>query len=328
MILFREVYKSANDDIIPDSQLLDKILSEEPKKQKSVYSFYAKYGSMAAAFLILVGTLAIYPKLSETLNTSNDNAAPGTDVVITKTESSPETSPEFYESKTAKDDEASTKNEKSEDANQVNEQKPQNNGEQKTKEKTLPEATSSPSPTEKAVKSEEYKPESSDAASEATIKAPITNDEHTPSIASAEDFNSTPATNTESSSESELSTASEKTVTPEAPTATDTSVYAIRRSAEDNNQTTDSPASGGGGSGAASGGGSSGGGSAKKATGISESEAIELANKAFLEDFGEEFLNLSKIKTEFNENYIITRYNENVTYTVTVTTDGLLKKQY
>ena len=76
--MFREVYKSANDDIIPDSQLLDKILSEEPKKQKSVYSFYAKYGSMAAAFLILVGTLAIYPKLSETLNTSNDKAAPGT----------------------------------------------------------------------------------------------------------------------------------------------------------------------------------------------------------------------------------------------------------
>ena len=60
--MFRRVYKSANDDIVPNDELLERILAEGKKPQKNLRTYYSN-GSMAACLFIAIGTLAIYPSI-------------------------------------------------------------------------------------------------------------------------------------------------------------------------------------------------------------------------------------------------------------------------
>lgn len=64
--MFKDVYKRANEDIIPDPELLDKVLSNTSKTSKS--RSFQHYGSLLAACFILVGTLWIYPDIKDGLN--------------------------------------------------------------------------------------------------------------------------------------------------------------------------------------------------------------------------------------------------------------------
>ncbi len=70
MILFRKYYKSANDDIATNRELIDKIFndfSQEKTKEKSrkVYSFGMRYGTAFAAILVLCIGIAVYPQISK-----------------------------------------------------------------------------------------------------------------------------------------------------------------------------------------------------------------------------------------------------------------------
>ncbi len=347
--MFRDVYKSANDDIIPDSQLLDKILTQAPEKKKTIYPFFVKYGSVAAAFLILAGTLAIYPKLSKTLNTADDKAVPGTDVVTGISETaSPEALPNLKESKAKATQEASTNTKNTEEAITEKDLTQQGNGEQITKEKTLPEVTTSPSPTKNATRKTEAdgavitttaQPEISEDSVAVAKETNLNSAENIPTIVSSEDMEATLIASPENQTEPSAQVVSEEPIAPASVAGSDSEGYSARKIPDYDSSgskcggggSISSASSGGSKSGGAASSGGSGGGAASgttKSAEITESKAIELANEAFLQDFGEEFLNSSKIKTEFQGKYIITRYNENVTYTVTVTTDGLLKKQY
>lgn len=240
MILFRKVYKSANDDITPNPELLDKILANEKKSYNTYRNFY-KYGSVAAAFFILIGTFSVYPKIKDNLN-MHDNTA----VIEIKSENT-QTSDESFtpadeipaKASTALETEKTHQSKLGTDKKISNSQKRQN---------ITPEASEkSPSPT----------------PTEDVILVSPTTDEglEEENVSVARSIDNMPA-------------------------------YSDDIKA------------------------------------LTEDEAILLADEVFRSDFGEEFLNSTEIKTEFSESFKITRFNENLSYTVTVHTDGLIEKEY
>lgn len=79
--MFRRVYKSANDDIVPNEELLERILAESKKPQKKHRTYYG-HGSMAACLAIAIGTLAIYPSLKQDIDKSGSSVS---DVVVSST---------------------------------------------------------------------------------------------------------------------------------------------------------------------------------------------------------------------------------------------------
>lgn len=287
--MFRDVYKSANDDIIPDSQLLDKILaSSKPKKNR--YTAFIRYGSVAAAFFILIGTLTIYPKIKD--NLTNDEAVPK--VVLNQEVSTSSTN----EASTASPEVLPTPSAETSVETHIENVQPKAT-EQTTKTATPPDeaVTSSPSPTigdgnaiqpdtTNAV-TQEPTPQNIPVITEPSVQEDRIPEEPTADIA--------PAIMQYENSE---------------PVFEDKSMYAAPSGS--------------------SGGGSSGGSSRAKSVSvvISEEKAKTLADEAFASDFGEEFLSSTSIKIEYNEEYIITRYNEEISKTVKITNDGTLQKQY
>ena len=287
--MFRDVYKSANDDIIPDSQLLDKILaSSKPKKNR--YTAFIRYGSVAAAFFILIGTLTIYPKIKD--NLTNDEAVPK--VVLNQEVSTSSTN----EASTASPEVLPTPSAETSVETHIENVQPKAT-EQTTKTATPPDeaVTSSPSPTigdgnaiqpdtTNAV-AQEPTPQNIPVITEPSVQEDRIPEEPTADIA--------PAIMQYENSE---------------PVFEDKSMYAAPSGS--------------------SGGGSSGGSSRAKSVSvvISEENAKTLADEAFASDFGEEFLNSTSIKIEYDEEYIITRYNEEISKTVKITNDGTLQKQY
>ena len=283
------MYKSANDDIIPDSQLLDKILaSSKPKKNR--YTAFIRYGSVAAAFFILIGTLTIYPKIKD--NLTNDEAVPK--VVLNQEVSTSSTN----EASTASPEVLPTPSAETSVETHIENVQPKAT-EQTTKTATPPDeaVTSSPSPTigdgnaiqpdtTNAV-AQEPTPQNIPVITEPSVQEDRIPEEPTADIA--------PAIMQYENSE---------------PVFEDKSMYAAPSGS--------------------SGGGSSGGSSRAKSVSvvISEENAITLADEAFASDFGEEFLNSTSIKIEYDEEYIITRYNEEISKTVKITNDGTLQKQY
>lgn len=252
MILFRKVYKSANDDIASNQELLDKILSTQTKPHNTYSNFY-KYGSIAATFFILIGTLSVYPKIKDNLNVSDNTAA-----IEVKTEDTLNSDIFIPPADNEKSAEASTALE--------NKKTPQSKIENKKESKSSSKQQN--------------------VTSKASEKAPSPTLSETENIVLSETAEAslvTPSSKNEVFQEENVSTAR----------AIDTvAVYS-----GDNKI-------------------------------ITQDDAILLADEVFLSDFGEEFLNSTEIKTEFSENYEITRFNENLSYTVIVFTDGLIDKQY
>lgn len=267
--MFKDVYKSANDDIIPDLELLDKILATE-KPKKNHYTTLTRYGSVAAAFVILAGTLAIYPKIKD--NLTKEEAVPK----VVQSETVEYTT---NEASTNYSDEVPTV---SEDTNMVvidkTAQKPTK--EQPKKTAALPPDKVSPSPT----------------TNDGEITVPDLNEEPGLESVTKETENSEEKENEASIQAAGVFTAS---IVPSAAfeeSANDESAgYAMTRKAE---------------------------------VFVSEQEATFLADEVFLEDFGEEFLNSTKIKVECDEEFVITRYNEEISKTVIVFDDGEVQKQY
>ncbi len=240
--MFRKVYKSANDDIIPNQELLEKILATE-KKSHNTYNTFYRYGYVAAALFILVGTLSVYPKISDNLKTSDNTVA-----IETKTEDVLSSDILVAEEKLSA--EASTVLEET--------VKPQNKPQTKRTKKPLPKQETIPP---EGLESIENSPEIITAEEPVITEAP----ENMPKVRSLNDGVSVASMTENTENEAEI---------------------------------------------------------------ITEAEAIRLADEVFLEDFGEEFLSQTEIKTEFSINYEVTRFNENQSYTVTVYTDGLIEKQY
>lgn len=287
--MFRDVYKSANDDIIPDSQLLDKILANS-KPKKNRYTAFIRYGSVAAAFFILIGTLTIYPKIKD--NLTNDEAVPK--VVLNQEVSTNSTN----EASTASPEVLPTPSAETSVETHIENVQPKAT-EQTTKTATPPDeaVTSSPSPTigdGNAIQSDTTNAVTQEPTPQniPVITEPSVQEEQIPEEPTAD-----------------IAPAIMQYENPE-PVFEDKSMYAAPSGS--------------------SGGGSSGGSSRAKSVSvvISEENAITLADEAFASDFGEEFLSSTSIKIEYNEEYIITRYNEEISKTVKITNDGTLQKQY
>lgn len=245
MILFRNVYKSANDDITPNPELLDKILATQKKNHNTYRNFY-KYGSVAAAFFILVGTISVYPKIKDNINVEDTPA-----IIEVKTEDTQ--NPDIF-TPTA-DEEISA--------------------EASTVLRTEKTAQSKP----------ENKKEFKSSQKQQNITPKASEESPSPILAEAQD--TTPVI---LPVENEVNT--EESVSPAMARAINEPVYSPDEEK------------------------------------ITEEEALKLADEAFASDFGEEFLNSTEIKTEISESFIITRFNENQSYTVTVHTDGSIEKQY
>ena len=274
--MFREVYKSANDDIIPDSQLLDKILADS-KPKKNRYIKYYRYGSVAAAFFILVGTLAIYPKIKD--NLTNDEAVP--EIVLNQEVSD-----------TSYTDEVST---------------------QSAEISPTPLAVAeTPTETLKPQATEQTKKTTAPSPDEASSPSPTTDDSTQLNTVMPEQENITETTANPviTSDDSEISTESTISSQEDALAPAESSEYAPKTK-------------------------SSGGGSSSSYARafafpdiIPEHIVKACADEVFASDFGEEFLNSTTIKIEYDEEYIITRYNEEISKTVKITNDGKLQKQY
>ena len=79
--MFKKYYKSANDDIKPNREIIDKVFEKAEEegfaKKAKVYSFSKRYATAIAAVLVLVISLAIYPELQKSeseytaINTQN-----------------------------------------------------------------------------------------------------------------------------------------------------------------------------------------------------------------------------------------------------------------
>lgn len=79
MILFKDVYKSANDSINPPPELIDKVLKQKPRKQL----YYYNAVKIAAVCLIFSGTVLMYPKISQDLDTTTKENIIQPDVIET-----------------------------------------------------------------------------------------------------------------------------------------------------------------------------------------------------------------------------------------------------
>lgn len=288
--MFRDVYKSANNDIIPDSQLLDKILSDGIRPKKSRYAKYRQYASIAAALLIFAGTLTIYPKVTTLL--TKDKDAPKI-VLDTHTDNTDNTaiqpvSSDAESSLTAVlEDESAKPSDETKEASSKIENQPK-------KSTASPDNFVSPKNTQ--ADSGIQKP--NDAFATAADEAPASSDE--PAAASVLQADSTP----------EAVQAFDEPEQPEAGTAV--SAYSVSEH---------SPS-------AASGGSSSYARLRSVKASISEEEAITIADEAFSSDFGEEFLNSTSIRSYYDNEYIITRYNDEESKIIIVSDDGTIQKQY
>lgn len=80
MILFKDVYKSANDSVNPPPELMEKILSNNVKRHNNYYGIL----KIAAAFLIFSGTLVMYPKINENINPAKTETIIAPPIVETK----------------------------------------------------------------------------------------------------------------------------------------------------------------------------------------------------------------------------------------------------
>ncbi len=70
MILFRRYYKSVNDEINSNRELIDKIFDEyaketEKKSKSQIYNFTLRYGTAFAAVLVLCVAVSVYPKFEK-----------------------------------------------------------------------------------------------------------------------------------------------------------------------------------------------------------------------------------------------------------------------
>ena len=303
--MFRRVYKSANDDIVPDNGLLEKILAESNKPQKKQLNYYG-YGSLAACLAIAVGTLFIYPTLKEDIKPAQDivvsDAAPRfSDTELSNPSVLPTEAAPVMTEKTETSEEKINFDKVEKKTNSDNGKQDQTapQTENKVSKTSSPEKaaasaeglkSSSPSPTKKT----EDEPES--------IRMSVENNKAEPEP----DFQ-----------ESKPMLAAEAAIVnadePEAanqedqPAATPKSVPSL------------SGGSGGGGSSAAS---------ARTSQKISESEAKQIANNIFASDFGQEFINSSGITAVYSGYYTITRNSESASYTIIVYDDGTTKKLY
>lgn len=66
--MFKDVYRSANNSINPPPELIEKVLSQKPKKKLHYYSA----AKAAAVCLIFSGTVLLYPKISKDLETTKE----------------------------------------------------------------------------------------------------------------------------------------------------------------------------------------------------------------------------------------------------------------
>lgn len=65
--MFKKYYKAANDDVSPKRELIDKIFktatSESDKKRTKIYPFIHKHSAVAAAVLVLIVSVSVYPQI-------------------------------------------------------------------------------------------------------------------------------------------------------------------------------------------------------------------------------------------------------------------------
>ena len=322
--MFRRVYKSANDDIVPDSGLLEEILAKSRVPQKKHKSFYG-YGSLAACLFIAIGTLAIYPTIKEDFSTSKNNSAQ--DVVVSTSSSifpDSEISPALKPDETAESDGVQSKEASTE---QTVTQKPAKK-EESQKKKTQPEKTEAVGQSAKdSGKKQEQTKNQEVKKTQQQEKAATSVESLNPSSPSP---TKQPAVQSESSENrnavsEEISHGEYAPASASANTSDSEAAY-TEDSAESDVQITKSAASGG-----ASGGG---GGSSSAFAGrqtpeqISEALAKQIANNIFASDFGQEFLNSSDILADYSGYYTITRYTESASYSIIVYDNGTTKKLY
>lgn len=274
--MFRDVYKSANDDIIPDSQLLDKILSNgiTPKKSRGYY----RYASAAAALLIFAGALAVYPKI--TAHLTNAGEAPTVYIESTVQPASTDLENDFVST-----DEA------------VN---------QPVKSTASPKIEN---PSKKSAASPSVSPKAQAASG---IKKPDNALADVNNKASSDEVLTTPTAQADSTPESANVFKAEVPLIAEEQPIEENAVSVHSEVAYST----------------ASGGGAAYARLKRIQTAISEEEAIAIADEAFSSDFGEEFLNSTSIRSEYDNEYIITRYNDTETKVIIISDDGEIKKQY
>lgn len=300
--MFRRVYKSANDDIVPNDELLERILAEGKKPQKTHRTYYS-YGSMAACLFIAIGTLAIYPSIKKDISSPKNTAQ---DVIV-------ETLPPKFS-----DAELVSKHEGFEDeeveiptgTQEYKISKPEKKASGKTVSKSK-ENTKTTDKAEKTVKQQQTKK----AATSVEGLSPTS-----------------PSPTNQPAAESKVTESSDVPVSQEnAPEVASVPMVAAQRSIEEPFETdsdevllpeTDENKS------VSSGGGGSAGHGARAVQKISEEAAKQIANNIFASEFGQEFLNSSDISADYSGYYTITRYNESASYSVIVYDDGTTKKLY
>lgn len=298
--MFRRVYKSANDDIVPNDELLERILAEGKKPQKNHRTYYS-YGSMAACLFIAIGTLAIYPSIKKDISSPKNTAQ---DVIV---ETLP---PKFSDAElVSKPEEFETEEtEIPTNTQEYRTSKPEKKASGKTVSKSK-ENTKTTDKAEKTVKQQQTKKAATSVEGLSPTSPSPTNQ---------------PAAESKVTESSDVPVAQENT-----PEVASVPMVAAQRSMEEPFETDSNEvlfpeneknvSSGGGGSAKQD---------ARMSRTMSESEAKQIANNIFAADFGQEFLNSSDILADYSGYYTITRYNESASYSVIVYDDGTTKKLY
>ena len=313
--MFRRVYKSANDDIVPDDKLLEKILSES-KRPKKKHNTYYSYGSMAACIAIAVGTLAIYPTIKQDIHTTKDNAAQ--DVVVSTA------SPMFSDTSLLKpvdDKENNTADIQGSDepsnAPEVKNQAEQDGREpSKTEKITIKKQQSQKAATPK--ENFNTKSPSTQNNSDAKTEEVKQTAENTEKISVTEK----PENPTQTQTASEYSRTSAATVSSEEVGLKDNGLQneeelavmpaavSVKSSGNVENEEVSTAVGG------------------RSIVKISEAEARIIADEIFAADFGREFLNSTEVLADYSDYYTITRYNESASYTIIVYDNKTTQKQY
>lgn len=313
--MFKDVYKSANDDISPDPLLLESILNSKPKKKTRIY----QYSTVAAACVILVCAIAAYPKLETSLEQKAG--------IIMESSYTSDYSEDITSSTPAA--------EKASPPTDVPTAAPTQEIVQK---KAANNTKSTTTPTQQATNQTAVPYTSSQKADINNIIQAAEKEASHYQAAPASINDTAPITEAGLEEAQAMSLSEEET----AEAHPQNSGTARKASGGSSASSGDSGSSGGSRNAAVSG---TSDGSAIPSTAYSndmsfaaadikavivltKEEAIEIAEKAFLEDFGEEFVKSTEIKVSGTENYTITRFNDTAEKTITVSLDGTVTKNY
>ncbi len=294
MRLFKDVYKSANDDISPDPQLLESILNSKPKNKTRIY----RYSTIAAACVVLVCAIAAYPKLETSLEqeagiiTENSYISDYSENVTANTATPPKATSEAKEASAPTAVPATLP--------------PQENVQQKASNK----AESSSVPTQQTTKHTALPHKNADIERiiEATQKE--TSDYQVASASIVDTAPITEAAAKETQAIEEIASESLQNSTTRKASGESPDDAVVPRTASLNDMSI----------------ATNNGMSAPNS--LTQEEAVEIAENMFLEDFGEEFIKNTEVMVSGTQNYTITRFNDTVKKTITISLDGIVTKNY